>query len=83
MLVEKDYIKYMRKIIFLLIICIFACKTTNYSIWEPIEINEKLSDIEQIRAYTTRNIDYVNDGKEFWQTPIETHSRKAGDCEDI
>ena len=43
----------------------------------------KLDTIEKLHNYMKTNLRYVSDVKDYWQTPVETFMRGAGDCEDM
>ena len=46
------------------------------------EVN-KLDTIDKLHNYMKTKIRYVSDKKDYWQTPMETLIRGAGDCEDM
>lgn len=51
-------------------------------------LREKLYSPEKISKWLIQNIEYKSDEElynkiEYWQTPLETISKKAGDCEDF
>ena len=55
--------------------------------FEPTEdyllaVNQ-LDTIEKLHNYMKMNLRYVSDVKDYWQTPVETFMRGAGDCEDM
>ena len=43
----------------------------------------KLDTIEKLHYFMIRNLRYIPDTKDYWQTPEETIIRCAGDCEDM
>ena len=49
--------------------------------FEPSRLIQPLQ-VDDIFKWVCSNIKYKPEGKDYWQTPLETLQRGAGDCED-
>lgn len=56
-------------------------KTKRTEVFSPPELL-RFGSISEVFRWVCDNIRYVREDKDYWQTPLETLKRKAGDCED-
>lgn len=62
---------------------LIGCTVVYQSDPGKVILPDNWSSVEDVMEWTARNIIYVADADDVWQSPEQTMLRRAGDCEDV